>query len=229
MLLFVKLLLSHLLGDFLLQPHSWVADKEKRGYKSPFLYLHCLLHGLLAWLLVAQWWFAPYALLLTAGHFCIDLSKWFFATPASKRRWFFTDQALHLLLLGLIAMRIDGPLYFNAPSGAFWIVFTGVVFLTQPASIVIRRAISGWTPQNNDDSLANAGNFIGILERLFIFGFVLSGHFEAVGFLLAAKSIFRFGDLTGAKDRQLTEYVLIGTLLSFGLALLTASFVKMAC
>jgi len=37
---------------------------------------------------------------------------------------------------------------------------------------------------------------------------------------LAAKSIFRFGDLKEAKDRKLTEYVLVGTLLSFGIALL---------
>jgi hypothetical protein len=39
-------------------------------------------------------------------------------------------------------------------------------------------------------------------------------------FLLAAKSIFRFGDLKKVKDRKLTEYVLIGTLLSFGIAIL---------
>jgi hypothetical protein len=36
---------------------------------------------------------------------------------------------------------------------------------------------------------------------------------------LAAKSIFRFGDLKESKDRKLTEYVLIGTLLSFGIAI----------
>ncbi|RYE13805.1 MAG: DUF3307 domain-containing protein, partial [Sphingobacteriales bacterium] len=50
-------------------------------------------------------------------------------------------------------------------------------------------------------------------------------HFEAVGFLLAAKSIFRFGDLKEAHDIKLTEYVLIGTLLSFGMAIVTALLV----
>ena len=69
-------------------------------------------------------------------------------------------------------------------------------------------------------------NYIGILERLFVFSFILTGHFEAIGFLLAAKSIFRFGDLKEAKDRKLTEYVLIGTLLSFGIALLTGFMVQ---
>jgi hypothetical protein len=54
------------------------------------------------------------------------------------------------------------------------------------------------------------------------------GHFDAIGFLLAAKSIFRFGDLKEAKDRKLTEYVLIGTLLSFGIALLIGLLVKIS-
>ena len=88
-------------------------------------------------------------------------------------------------------------------------------------SILIKNIISVWTPETkpNDDSLQNAGNYIGILERLLIVCFILTHHFEAIGFLLAAKSIFRFGDLKEAKDRKLTEYVLIGTLLSFGIAI----------
>jgi hypothetical protein len=76
--------------------------------------------------------------------------------------------------------------------------------------------------------LQNAGNYIGILERLFVFCFIITGHFEAIGFLLAAKSIFRFGDLKEAKDRKLTEYVLIGTLLSFGIAMLVGLLVNYA-
>jgi hypothetical protein len=54
-----------------------------------------------------------------------------------------------------------------------------------------------------------------------VFTFVLTNHWEAIGFLIAAKSIFRFGDLKDAKDLKLTEYVLIGTLLSFGIAIAT--------
>jgi hypothetical protein len=57
------------------------------------------------------------------------------------------------------------------------------------------------------------------MERLFVFTFVVMGRWEGIGFLMAAKSIFRFGDLKEAKDRKLTEYILIGTLLSFGIAM----------
>ena len=73
--------------------------------------------------------------------------------------------------------------------------------------------------ENSDESLSSAGKYIGILERLFVFTFVVTGKWEAIGFLLAAKSVFRFGDLKESKDRKLTEYILIGTLLSFSIAL----------
>ena len=112
-------------------------------------------------------------------------------------------------------------------------MITALVLLTKPTSIIIKTIISIWTPESkidkSDDSLQNAGNYIGILERLFVFYFVISGHYEAVGFLLAAKSIFRFGDLKEAKDRKLTEYVLIGTLLSFGIAFLIGLLTSYSC
>jgi hypothetical protein len=53
-----------------------------------------------------------------------------------------------------------------------------------------------------------------------ILTFVLIGSFEGVGFLLAAKSVFRFGELSKAKEIRTTEYVLIGTLASFAIAVL---------
>jgi len=78
------------------------------------------------------------------------------------------------------------------------------------------------TEIEKDESLENAGKYIGILERLLVFLFIATQHWEGVGFLIAAKSIFRFSDLTESKDRKLTEYILIGTLLSFGLAIVIA-------
>ena len=42
---------------------------------------------------------------------------------------------------------------------------------------------------------------------------------SGVGFLLAAKSVFRFGDLKEKNDHKMTEYVMIGTLLSVTITL----------
>jgi len=230
MIVIVKLLLAHLLGDFLLQPTSWVLDKENKKHKSKYLYVHTLLHGILAWLIVGEIAFGWFALALAVSHGLIDFLKLEFQKKKTKRNWFVIDQMLHLITIVLIASLYDNLIVdFTLFNNRFWILITGILFLTKPTSIIIKNIISIWTPESknkNDDSLENAGNYIGIFERLFIFCFILTGHFEAIGFLLAAKSIFRFGDLKEAKDRKLTEYVLIGTLLSFGMALLTGLLVQ---
>lgn len=231
MIIFVKLLLAHLIGDFLLQPTSWVEDKEKNKQKSLYLYLHIFLHGAIAWILVGEKDFFWFAILLAVSHGFIDFLKLYFQTKKTKRIWFSIDQILHLLVIVIVTLiYTDTKIELDHLSSQFWIVLTGIVLLTKPTSIIIKNIISIWTPENKtkDNSLQNAGNYIGILERLFVFCFILIGHFEAIGFLLAAKSIFRFGDLKEAKDRKLTEYVLIGTLLSFGVALLIGLLVQIS-
>ncbi|MFW5760036.1 MAG: hypothetical protein ACOCXH_03530 [Cyclobacteriaceae bacterium] len=44
--------------------------------------------------------------------------------------------------------------------------------------------------------------------------------------MIAAKSVFRFGDLKEAGQRKRTEYILIGTLISFTLSILFGIFTK---
>jgi hypothetical protein len=225
MILFIKLLLAHLLGDFIWQPNSWVIHKEANKYKSIYLYLHILLHGFLAVIVVGEISFIAYAIFIAVTHGIIDLIKLSFQKNKTKRTWFVVDQIAHLLILiGVVLLYQNDKLIFTGIDNRFWILITGIILVTKPTSIFIKIIISIWNPESQnshqDNSLANAGNYIGILERLFVVCFILTGHFEAIGFLLAAKSIFRFGDLKEAKDRKLTEYVMIGTLISFGIAIL---------
>lgn len=70
--------------------------------------------------------------------------------------------------------------------------------------------------------LHDAGKTIGELERLLIFVLVLSDQAAAVGFLIAAKSVFRFGELKQSTRRMESEYVIIGTLASFAYAMCVA-------
>jgi hypothetical protein len=53
----------------------------------------------------------------------------------------------------------------------------------------------------------------------------MTGQIQGVGFLVAAKSVFRFGELNDHKNRLEAEYITIGTLMSFswgfGTSLLT--------
>ncbi|MBX2894102.1 MAG: DUF3307 domain-containing protein [Cyclobacteriaceae bacterium] len=225
MLLLIKLLLAHLIGDFFLQPKKWVKEKESKKLLAIPLYLHALVHGLLVMLLVWDWAFWAWGLLVLLIHLIIDSVKLHLQKDDTKREWFFIDQLAHLLSLYLIYCLYQGYFEFNTTffNEANYLIATILVFLTKPCSYFVKIFISRWQPNEPTEpntSLHDAGLYIGILERLFVFTFVVTNNWEAIGFLLAAKSVFRFGDLTNAKDRKLTEYILIGTFLSFGIAIL---------
>lgn len=232
-MILIPLILAHLLGDFLLQPNSWVADKEKKKLGSIYLYLHVLIHMVLVMIFlwnIELWWIA---LIVGVTHFIIDGIKLSFQTAKTKRAWFFVDQLLHVAVIVMLSV-LYFPYFrwedFFNPENLKLI--TAAVFLTVPSSIMIKTLISIWTPVTFEhsklqtESLVNAGKYIGILERLLVFVFIIVNHWEGVGFMIAAKSVFRFSDLAEAKQRKLTEYVLIGTLLSFGIAVITAILVK---
>ncbi|WP_245140911.1 DUF3307 domain-containing protein [Chryseobacterium daecheongense] len=231
-MIFTKLILAHLLGDFILQPNSWVADKENRKLKSKYLYFHVLIHTLLSFIFlwdIQLWWVA---LVVGISHYIIDALKLNFQNIKTKKRWFFIDQLLHVLvILGISFYYKEFNLNFIEDQ-QFLKIFIAALFLTTPASVFIKILLSSWTPVSEElnklqtESLTSAGKYIGILERLLVFTFILVNHWEGVGFMVAAKSVFRFSDLAQAKQRKLTEYVLIGTLLSFGLAVLTGILIK---
>jgi hypothetical protein len=98
-----------------------------------------------------------------------------------------------------------------------------MLFVTFPASIIMGKLLEPMSDQIELDhkSLPNAGKYIGIIERLFVLTFIILGRWEAIGLLITAKSVFRFNDLKERNSRKLTEYILIGTLLSFGLAIIS--------
>jgi magnesium-transporting ATPase (P-type) len=168
------------------------------------------------------------AALVMLSHGIIDTLKLTFQKQNTKRIWFFTDQLLHIISIILIWwFTTRATINFGfLDQKEFWKPLAAVLVLTYPASIFIKVLIAKWTPNQStsitqaaETSLQSAGKYIGIMERLLIFVFVYTNHFEAIGFLLGAKSIFRFGDLKEGNELKLTEYILIGTFLSFGIAI----------
>jgi hypothetical protein len=231
MIILIKLIIAHFIGDFLLQPRSWVEDKENRKAKSGKLYLHILIHGLLALLILWDLNYWLLALLLMLSHGIIDILKLYTQKEGNKSKWFLIDQVIHIIsILGLWVLFVKPEINFASwyENINFWVYSVALLFITIVSGIGMREIMSNWSKALNDkedESLKNAGKYIGILERLFVFIFVVTGNWEAIGFLLAAKSVFRFGDLKESKDRKLTEYILIGTLLSFGIAIATGMVV----
>lgn len=90
------------------------------------------------------------------------------------------------------------------------------------ATLVRPRAAVGFDPTADaptTGSPARVGEAIGVLERLLIVTFVMTGAETAVGFVIAAKTIARFKQLD---DRGFAEYYLLGTLASVSVAIVSA-------
>ncbi|WP_418263021.1 DUF3307 domain-containing protein [Flavobacterium faecale] len=221
--LFISFLLAHFVGDFILQPDKWVKAKLSAKNQLKYLFYHIGVHGLVL-LIVLQFQFQYWLGILSImfSHFIIDWAKVSFQNKKNEILLFFVDQLAHFIVIALVV-------YFYEPYTLdttiisipkLMLVVMAIIMQTQVTAILMRVLLSKW--KMKDENPNQAGKYIGMLERLFIFSFVVMNYWEGVGFLLGAKSIFRFGDLNNAKDRNLTEYVLIGTLLSFGLAMLIA-------
>jgi hypothetical protein len=222
--LIIKLLIAHVLGDFVLQPNSWIEAKNAKTYKSKYFYLHGAVH-FIALLIILEFKisYLPYIIGIVVSHLAIDLLKLRLEGKYNTRILFALDQLLHLIVIGLVA-------YSNTPqiikfehiyTPKVLLLVLAVLLVSFASSIIMKIVMSKWVLEEDksEDSLEHAGKYIGILERLFVFGFILLNQWSAIGLLIAAKSVFRFGDLSRAKDRKLTEYILIGTLISFGLAI----------
>lgn len=220
----IKFILAHIIGDFIFQPNKWVQHKEKHKHKSKYLYWHILVH-VGALIVVLQFHFKYWLaiIIIPISHYIIDVIKLHLKPKMNNRILFGLDQLAHIIVIALV-VKIYMPYSISinslfAPKNLLFI--TSLLCITKVSSIIMKTIISKWdlTEYSKEASLAEAGAYIGILERLFVFMFIITNHWEGVGFLIAAKSVFRFGDLSKAKDRKLTEYILIGTLLSFGLAI----------
>lgn len=234
-LILLKLLASHVIADFFLQ-FDWLCEgKRKAGMRGlVFQGIHALIHAACAYLLVGDWcgWIIPLVIFIT--HFTIDITKvkWF---PTSTIA-FLIDQLAHVAVMAglwwvLYAPQETGLAWMTgiAHSASFWAILIGYMLMLKPSSLLIGMFIKGWTPSNGMQAqgMPNAGKWIGYIERVLILTFVITSNIEAVGFLLAAKSIFRFGDLNKAREIKITEYVLLGTLASFSIALLTGFAINM--
>ena len=218
-LLFFQLT-AHLLADFIFQPQKWCNLKEKQGISKIHFY-HAIVVFVCSWILSFSFSFWWAALLIALLHFIVDLIKsYLFQKKIWRKKIFFIDQTLHLAVITSIVywfsrnQRFDFP--FNISINSVFIVLALIV-CTKPANIFIRKFMeANDIISMNENTLLKAGRIIGSLERVISFILIAFNQFAAVGFIIAAKSILRFRDLDTAK----TEYVLIGSLLSFGIAIL---------
>jgi len=227
--LLLRLLLAHVAGDFYLQRDGWTADRRAKHARSAWLYVHGIVHGLLAWGAlgdVTRW---REALCIAGVHIAVELVRSYADPRGRSTRWFLIDQAVHVAVLVLVVNSlsngsITGSWSTHASSVPLLSLALAVLGITRPVGLFVQTFTRRWDEELGErtDNLPGAGMWIGVIERFLVLVFVVIGALEAVGFLLAAKSVFRFGDLRDDKDRKRTEYVLVGTFLSFAIAIVMA-------
>lgn len=221
----LKLIFAHLIGDFAVQPLRWVVDKNEKSYRSKYLYVHILVHFAILNLIFLDRWsqYIGSILFISISHLIIDIAKIEYNKRQNHPNFnaFLLDQLAHFAVIGLVISRLE-PLSLPAiDQKIYWIAGIALVLQVFAIPLIIKIFIQRWAQTLGDSnrSLLHAGYYIGVLERSFIILFVLLHLYEGIGFLLAAKSIFRIGDLKENKEKMLTEYILLGTLVSFLLAL----------
>ena len=222
-------LVAHLVSDFYLQTEKSCKSKADNAFKSRHLYIHSAITFACAWLLSMSWGFWWAALMIAVLHFVIDGLK---SVCKNVRGAFFIDQLLHLaVIVAVVALynnvcEITLPAWLPEMKVLLWV--WAFVFCLRPANFFIQNIFKEAQisfPNNGEEnpSLPNAGHVIGNVERMLTLVFVMLNQYEAIGFLLAAKSLLRFRETDIVKS----EYVLVGTLLSFGFAILMGVAVKL--
>ena len=222
--LLILQLVAHFISDFIFQPEIMANDKNNLGFKSKLLKWHILITFITAWLFSFQVNFVFGALAIAILHWVEDgIKKYIKENNTIGRYSFFIDQIIHLTIIVSVVLLHNNyfqlkPIFNVTLSVKTLLIIGCYIFSAKPSNIFIKETFIAFKIQTNssgNDDLPNAGKLIGIIERFLVLTFVILNQFEAVGFLIAAKSILRFKDDNTIK----TEYVLIGTMLSFGIAI----------
>ena len=238
----ICLLAAHFLADFLFQ-----SDADAQRKRRPLILIkHAFIVATSSYLICGIWdlWQIPLVIFLT--HSLMDYIK---ATVKEENACaFILDQAVHLAIITAIVILIVGTkiIPINKPS-TFWVELLGKGFLgflilvsglavsIKAGGILIGLAVKPFTDELQKEQertgtneaiisrgFESGGKIIGYLERSLIFLFILTGQPGSIGFLIAAKSIFRFGEIKDRQNRLEAEYIIIGTLMSFGYGIFIA-------
>tara|TARA_R110000796_G_scaffold19709_3_gene59143 strand:- start:982 stop:1704 length:723 start_codon:yes stop_codon:yes gene_type:complete len=226
-------LTAHLIADFPLQP-DWLI-RRKRHFMV--LLAHAAIVAGVAIFLLGGW---PITLLLIliGTQIVMDAIK-VYLLPDTLRA-FLLDQAVHITVIVGLAVSFTNVFWMgwwaampHAARTAFLVglvLISGLIASLPMGAILIRKLTADFDIQTVDqiECLENGGRYTGLLERALVMLLILIGQPAGVGFLITAKSILRFGDVRETSQRKMTEYIIIGTFMSFGWGLLIAVLTRIA-
>lgn len=226
--LLIILVLAHIAGEFVLQSDASSARKHSGG-RTALIWtsVHGLIIMLLSWLVAWSWAFLPWALLIGVSHLVIDLVTGKASrSPIGNRAgmWsFLADQALHMAVLAAVAYLASQDSWTDWSSGYNMsgvldvrLLLIAAFVCTKPANIAINEHL-----RKLDRSVNNsAALLIGSFERLLVLLLALFGEYTAIAIIFVGKCA-----LMRRPDSK-PEYVLVGTLMSYCIAIACGILLK---
>lgn len=244
--LIVNLTLAHLLADFYCQTENSCRNKLLKNHRSKSLWVHFLTMLIALWVATFSWRGILLAAPIAIIHLSIDWFKSFLSIrkhvfdikgdkliPGKNNQYdllmFLVDQLLHIAsIVGIVWLFRGTFLTWSEPqcittlynTHPLWLTtIIGIVVVAKPANLLVLAILNACkinVASDDDHGQFRSGALIGNLERILILLFVLLSQYEAIGFLIAAKSILRFKETT---EGEKSEYVLSGTFLSLAISL----------
>ena len=235
-LMIIPLFTAHALTDFVLQSEEDVSRK----YLPLVLFKHTFLAAITSYIFLGLWhlWAIPVAIFIS--HLVIDYIK--LKLSRDNLKIFLIDQLAHIAVIVAVSVLFSST--YQSSITSYWetlfgrsyysllVLVCGAIITVYAGGVVVGIIVEPFlaqiheirreSPSNSmlvNERLArgfeNGGIVIGQLERGLIFLLVLVNQPSAIGFLIAAKSVFRFGEIREKSNRMEAEYILIGTLVSF--------------
>jgi hypothetical protein len=149
--LLLRLIIAHLLTDFVFQPKGWVTDKIEKKIRSAKLLLHIIITTVVAYVFSGYYdnWYIPLTIFVT--HYAIDLAKSYLN---DSFKYFIIDQLFHILVIILLWLTVAND--WTAWSGLFsvlmikadfWLIVAAYLFVTWPLGIIIGKGTQKWRNQ----------------------------------------------------------------------------------
>lgn len=234
------LLIAHLIADFTLQSAEWA---HKKTQKLRYLFGHAIIYAVIMAIAVfaaipaATGWL-PF-LIIAISHLFIDwvrvVSDKKNTKPAALFCSFVVDQILHIAIIAILTkvftLNIQYTTWFenwikHIPFGDYLRYVLLFVIIWDPASVFVKKLslyVSGKANAAGKYEEAPVGSIIGKMERLIIAILVLCNEIGAIGFVLTAKSLARYKQLS---EKDFAEKYLVGTLTSTAIAIIAALLLK---
>jgi len=237
MTLFLRLLLGHMIGDYVLQPFQLVLMK-RRGWWGILIHVSIVVvaTGIILWPVLGHWWYWPWLLILFIGHLITDRSRTLLLRNSKKRDLLYLviDQVLHVsLLLLIVTLSRTWQVYHPAtlpaltasPQENGLIVYVVcLIFLIWTVPVIEVETMNTLKAASQNPAgerglrIAGWDRLVGALERIGAMALMLAGFIYVVPFVFLPRILIQ---RTEWRSFPLQRRFLVKTAISFFSAILT--------